>query len=203
MGFLGTDFIISSLLVICVSIAILYYFRKIIFKLLYKDKNTDLFIKQVKEYLLANHSKISFDFSIVDKSREEPNPTTRAYIIIDNIVQQYSSTHIHIPISSAPIEQNQLWDSYTFNAKPIGTKLPSDWSQRKSVTLQRDKNICQRCGYKVKPENAHLFLIKSIKEGGQFYLENLVILCKDCDKITAKKDLKYLDIKDTLNSFIQ
>jgi 5-methylcytosine-specific restriction endonuclease McrA len=53
-----------------------------------------------------------------------------------------------------------------------------------------------------KPETTHLVLIKSINEGGQFYLENLIIVCKDCHKITTKKDLKYLDIEDNLNSFI-
>ncbi len=202
MFFLGLDFIVLSTILIIVIFALLYYFRDKLFKKKYEDTNINLFITHIKKYLKENHSKIYFDYSIIDKSVTEPNPTARAYTIIDNLISQFILAPIDIKHTPNPIGQDQLWDSYTFNAKPIGTKLPDDWTQRKMIVLQRDKNICQRCGAHTKPENAYLFLIKSIKEGGQFYLENLIIICRDCNKVHTKKDLKYLDIQDELNSFI-
>jgi hypothetical protein len=162
-----------------------------------------MFLQHVQQYLATQHPKIKFDYSIVNKLSIEPNPITRQYVLIDNLINQFLKIPIDLNLAHKPISQNQLWDSYTFNAKPIGTKLPTDWAKRKMVALQRDKNICQRCGTSVKQETANLFLIKPIKDGGQFYLENLVIICKDCNKVTTKKDLKYLNIQDTLNSFVK
>ncbi len=203
MAFLGNDFIVSSTIFIVVIFLLLYVYRQKIFKVYYKKTPFDLFIQNIKRYLKENHSKIKFNYSIIDKSSTELNPTTRQYLICDNLIEQFITIELkNIPIPN-PIQQNQLWDSYTFNSRPNGLKLPEDWTKRKLIVLKRDHNICQRCGVFTKIENAHLILIKSIKEGGQFYLENLVIICKDCHKITTKKDLKYLDIQDKLNSFIQ
>ncbi|MCK5111269.1 MAG: HNH endonuclease [Arcobacteraceae bacterium] len=203
MAFLGNDFIISSTILIVVIFSFLYIYRKKIFKAYYQEIDFDLFEKQIKEYLQTNHPKINFNYKIINSSQNELNPKTRCYTIIDNLVEQFINTDIDTNFTPRPISQNQLWDSYTFNAKPIGTKLPDDWAKRKMVVAVRDNNICQRCGIHTKPENIHLFLLKSIKDGGQFYLENLIIICKDCQKVTTKKDLKYLNIKDELNSFVQ
>jgi len=200
---LGNDFIISSLLWIIIVFSLLYIFRKKILKFYYKNSNFDVFLKNVQEYLTTQHPKIKFDYSIINKLLLEPNPITRQYALIDNLINQFLAAPIDLSSVHKPISQNQLWDSYTFNAKPIGTNLPTDWAKRKIVALQRDENICQRCGTSVKPETAHLFLIKSIKDGGQFYLENLIIICQDCKKVNTKKDLKYLNIQDTLNSFVK
>ncbi len=202
MAFLGTDFIISSTILIVVLFLLLYIFRKKIFKVLYKEIDFNSFIKHIKEYLNTNYPKINFNYKIIDLSSNEQNPHTRCYIVVDNLVDQFINANIDTNFTPHAISQNQLWDSYTFNAKPIGTKLPDDWAKRKMVVAQRDHNICQRCGHHTKPETTHLFLLKSIKDGGQFYLENLIIICKDCQKITTKKDLKYLDIKDELNAFV-
>ncbi len=203
MAFLGTDFIISSTVLIVVIFSLLYIFRKKIFQTYYKKTDFDLFIRQVQKYLQTYCPKISFNYKIIDLSSNEQNPQARCYIIIDNLIDQFINADIDTSFTPHSISQNQLWDSYTFNAKPIGTKLPDDWTKRKMVVAQRDHNICQRCGKHTKPETTHLFLLKSIKDGGQFYLENLIIICKDCHKVTTKKDLKYLDIKDELNSFVK
>jgi len=203
MSYWGNDFIISSTILIVGIFSLLFIYRKKVFKFYYKDTPFDKFIQNIKKYLKENHSKIDFDFSIIDKSSIEPNPTARQYLICDNLIEQFIAIELkNIPIPK-PISQNQLWDKYTFNSRPNGLKLPEDWVKRKMLVLTRDNNTCQRCGVFTKIENAHLILIKSIKEGGQFYLENLVIICKDCQKITTKKDLKYLDIRDNLNSFIK
>ncbi len=201
-SFWGLDFIISATILIVVAFTILYIYRDKIRRFFYKETNFDLFIKKLKGYLLTNHPKINFDFRIIENSQSEQNPLARCYIIIDNIINQFTNKDIKINGSNKAITQNNLWDSYTFNAKPIGNKLPDDWAKRKLIVAQRDKNICQRCGAYTKPETTHLFLVKSIKDGGQFYLENLVIICKNCHRVTTNKDLKYLDIRDNLNSLV-
>ncbi len=203
MAFLGNDFIISSTILIVVIFSLLYIFRKRIFKFYYKETDFDLFIRQIKRYLQENHPKINFNYKILISSLNIENPQTRCYIIIDNLVDQFINAKINTNFIPHSISQNQLWDSYTFNAKPVGTKLPDDWAKRKMVAAQRDNNICQRCGKHTKPETTYLFLLKSIKDGGQFYLENLIIICRDCHRVTTKKDLKYLDIKDELNAFVK
>ena len=125
------------------------------FKFYYKDTPFDKFIQNIKKYLEDNHSKIDFDFSIINKSSIEPNPTARQYLICDNLVEQFIAIELkNIPIPK-PISQNQLWDKYTFNSRPNGLKLPEDWVKRKMLVLTRDNNTCQRCGIFIKIENAH------------------------------------------------
>jgi hypothetical protein len=199
-SYLGLDFIISSSILIVIIFSLLYIFRKKIFTFYYKDKSLDSFNNKLKTYLEANYPKIRFDYSIFQDTKKEPNPDTRRYLIIDNLVQQFINAKLDENISKKPIPKDKLWDSYVYDSKPDGNKLPKDWSRRKLLVLERDGNICQRCGTHTKPENNHLFNIKSLSDGGHFYLENLVILCNDCYKITTKKNIKYLDIKDALES---
>ena len=203
MAFLGLDIIISSNIWIIVAFYLLYHFRRRIFKSYYEKKDSNLPINKIKQYLKLNHPKIKFSYKVLDDIKDEQSSQSQIISAIDNLVIQFINFHIDTKSSNTPISQNQLWDSYTFNSKPNGNKLPTDWAQRKAVVLQRDKHICQRCGQKLKVENAQLYIIKPIKDGGQYYLENLLILCRDCEKITSKQDVKYLDIKDELNSFIK
>jgi hypothetical protein len=202
MGYWGEDFSIAVSILIVTTFSLLYYFRKRIFSFEYEKSDFDLFVNKLEEYLSLNHSKISFDYSIIDKSKLEQNPTTRAYIVINNLVEQFINHKINIASYIAPITQDKLWSSYTFNSKPVGNKLPSDWAKRKTLILRREKNICQRCGVYIKPENSHLSLVKSVENGGQYYIENLLILCRDCNKIHTNQSLKYLNIKEQLDSFV-
>jgi hypothetical protein len=203
MAYLGLDFIISSLVLIVVIFVLLYYFRKDIFKFYYKQSNFDIFIENIKIYLLKNHSKIDFNFKIIEDTASEPNPQARCFSIADKLISQFINHNFDTQTLSLNIKQNQLWDSYTFNSTPHGTKLPDDWAQRKSIALQRDKNICQRCGIKTKPENAQLYTILPISQGGKYYLENLIIVCRDCEKVLTHNNIKYLNIKDELYAFVQ
>jgi len=200
--FLGPDFIISSLLVIVILFSVLYFYRKRIFAKHYRQSNFELFIINIKQYLSSTYPKINFNFSIIKHTSKEQNPQTRAYSIINALSDQYISFQLDTNIQPKPIKQTKLWNSYTFNSKPNGIKLPDDWAQRKLVVMQRDNHICQRCSKYSNPENMHLHLLRSVKDGGQYYLENLIILCNDCEKIISKRTLKYLDIKDELNSFV-
>jgi len=48
-------------------------------------------------------------------------------------------------------------------------------------------------------------MIRSLEDGGKYYLENLIPVCKDCEKILSKnsKKMKYLNIKDDLYSLVK
>ena len=204
MAFLGLDFIISSTLWLILLFSLLYYFRKKLFKFYYETSNSKSSIENIKQYLKKNHSKIKFNYKILDELlNAEQHQEIQIIEAIDNLVSQFVNYQLDTNSLHKQIAKELLWDSYTFNSKPNGTKLPPDWSQRKVVTAQRDNHICQRCGIKLKAENTQLHIIKPIADGGQYYLENLIILCRDCEKITTKQNIKYLDIKDKLNSFVK
>ena len=203
MVFLGLDFIISSLALILVCSYILYIYREQVFRFFYKKNNFNLFIRNIKQYLDVKYPKIKFDFKIVEDSKPEENPQTRCYLVINNLVLQYTNYELDTSNTNLSIQHNQLWNSYTFNSRPSGNKLPDDWAKRKNIAYQRDHGNCQRCGTHTKIETAHLYIVKPIEDGGQYYLENLITLCRDCDKITTNSNLKYLDIMDKLNSFVK
>ena len=208
MGYLGSDFIYSSTLWLVVIFIFMFTFRKKIFAFYYKDGDLDKFFKRLQIYLKETYPNIEFRYDVLDSlKKEEPNPDAIKYALIDNIINQYIS--IQLDIKTAPkVPVDKLWDSYTFNSKPTKTKLPKDWLQRKAVVFQRDNKTCQRCSKKIKITEADLFMITPLDDGGQYYFENLLLLCVDCHKIeNSKRDnssnIKYLDIKDKLYDLVK
>jgi len=176
----------------------LYYFREKIFRFYYKKFDVNTILQNIKNYLETNHPFIEFNFEILNKSKTEQNPEIRIAMVIDNLVSQFINAKFDTTKLSLNISQDKLWDSYTFNSTPVKSKLPNDWAKRKVVALQRDNNTCQRCGINLKADKAKLHIIHPIKDGGKYYLDNLVILCNDCDKISSKANTNYLDIKEKL-----
>jgi len=207
MSFLGTDFIISSSIWLIIVFSFMFYFRKTIFKFYYKEDDIEMFLKKLKTYLKETYPKFNFQFDFINKLNE-PNPDALKYQIIDNIIYQYISYDISFN-SQSSISHDKIWSSYAFNSKPQKNKLPSDWLQRKSVVFLRDKKTCQRCSKLVDIKNSDLYIIKPIEQGGQYYIENLVLLCTDCKKIEESKrnsennKIKYLDIKENLYQFVK
>ena len=101
-----------------------------------------------------------------------------------------------------PISKELQWGSYTFNCEPNKDKLPKDWMQRKSALLIRDKKKCFRCSKKLDINSVHVHMIRALEEGGKYYLENLLPVCRDCEKILTKR-VKSLDIKDQLYDLVK
>ncbi|MEA1915554.1 MAG: HNH endonuclease signature motif containing protein [Campylobacterota bacterium] len=198
---LDWDFIFFGTLIVLILIP-LYFYKDKILHLFYKKHDFKQFLHNTTVYVHDHYPNINFDLNtIVKKTLDEPNDRTRAILVIENIVNQfvtyeYSSTH------KPAISKELLWSNYLEYCKPIKSKLPLDWSKRKDFTWQRDQQCCQRCGLKLDLNNAHIELLKPIKEGGQYNFENLQTLCNDCAKILKSNDLvqtsKSLQILDKL-----
>ncbi|HIP13301.1 MAG TPA: HNH endonuclease [Arcobacter sp.] len=207
MNFLGMDFIISSIIWLILVFGFMFTFRKKIFSFYYKQNDMELFVNNLQKTLQKIYPKLKFDFSFLEKLENEPNPQAKQYALIDNIINQYTTKDL--VIKSTPIvPTKELWSSYVLNSKPISKKLPEDWLKRKAIIFQRDDKSCQKCSKVIDIKNSDIYMIKSLNDSGQYYLENLTLLCLDCFKIEnlkrdESKTIKYLDIKDELYSLVK
>lgn len=204
MAFLGTDYIVSSLIWLTLIIAFIFTFKEQIKKIIYKKTTFDKFLSKLKTYLNQTYPNTTFDFSIIETSTTQENPDTRKYLIADNIVEQFIAIKLP-PLNPKPISKDLQWSSYTFNCEPIKDKLPKDWIQRKNALLIRDQKTCQRCGKKLELDSCDIYMIKPLEKGGKYYFENLILVCKDCKKILSNdpKKLNYLQIKDHLYDIVK
>jgi hypothetical protein len=205
--FLGADFSISSTLWLIAVFTFMFAFRKKIFPFLYKDADMDKFLNELDAYLKKTYPKIKFDYKFLNTLEDEPNPDAKKYALIDNIINQYITLSFKPPAQKS-VPTNLLWSSYAFDSKPNGDKLPQDWLKRKNVVYERDEKTCQRCSKEIHIKDADLFLIKPIDKNGNYYLENLILVCTDCAKIEKNKldqnvNVKYLQIKENLYSIVK
>jgi hypothetical protein len=205
MAFLGLDFIISSLIWMIVIFVSVILFRKQIKKFFYKEVSFDIFNNNLIIYLNDTYPSIVFDFLIMQTSQSEPNPNTRKYLIVDNIITQYMKLELNKNNYPSGTEQSLQWGSYIFNSEPNKNKLPSDWVQRKNALLTRDHQKCFRCSKSININLTQIHMIRSLENGGKYFLENLIPVCYDCKKILDKdtKKLKHLDIKENLYDFVK
>ena len=207
MNFLGNDFVISSSIWLVVVFAFMFVFRKKIFSFYYKEDDFGKFLNILKIHLNETYPKIKFNFHFLETLEDEPNPDAKKYALIDNILNQYRTLNLD-SVQKKSIPSSKLWSSYAFNSKPNKTKLPEDWLQRKAIVFERDEKTCQRCSKKIPIKESDMFLLTPLENGGQYYFENLLLLCLDCMKIENQKrdeklNLKYLDIKDELYSLVK
>lgn len=202
MYFLGWDFIILSLLLLGTIFTLLYIFREQIKQFVYGKSKFDGFSYKIKSYLETTYPEIKFEYSIFEESKKEPNPTTRKYLVIDNILNQFLKIQLNKENLPKPISKELQWGSYTFNCEPNRDKLPKDWEQRKNALLIRDNKKCFRCSKKLTISTIQIYMLRPISEGGKYFLENLIPVCRDCNKILNKKE-NYLDIKDELNHIVE
>jgi hypothetical protein len=204
MAFLGLDYIVSSLVWLSVIFALVFTFRKHIAKLFYPQTSLDLFVGKLKHYLQENYPKIKFDLSIIETSKIEKNPDARKYMIIGNILQQYNNLKLDSNKFPQSTPTSLRWDSYIFNCEPDKDKLPPDWAKRKNALIIRDHKRCVRCSKLVTLNTISIHLIRPLSEGGKYYLENLISVCKDCEKILSNdsKKMTTLQIKDDLEHIV-
>jgi hypothetical protein len=207
MFYLGYDFIASSLIWLFGLAIFIFTFRHQIARLFYKQTGFALFISKLKIFLEKTYPKIKFDFDIIQSSKKEPNPLTRKYIIADNILNQYKKLPLDKTRFPKGTPSNLHWSSYVFNSEPNKNKLPPDWPKRKNALFVRDNKQCFRCSKYIDINTMEVYMIRPVSQGGKYYLENLLPLCKDCHKVlTLKSDDKKLDslfIKDKLYDIVQ
>ncbi len=206
--YLGADFSISSTILLLGVIGTVFTFRKKIFFFLYKETDMDLFLRQLDEKLKATYPKLTFDFRYLEKIENEPNPDAKKYALIDNIINQYEAISYTPTYSKKQIPANALWDSYAFNSKNIKNKLPDDWKLRKNAIYERDEKTCQKCSKKMPLKDSDILFVKPLEKGGDFYLENMVLVCNDCAKIEKYKldktqSVKFLEIREDLYSLVK
>jgi len=200
MYYLGWDFIISSLLWSIAVAAFVYTFRERILRFFQNKGNFDQFVIALKNYLKKHYPKIKFDLAMIGNSKSEPSEETRKVMVVDDIVEQYKHIKIDKNKHPKPTGPTLQWDSYIFNSEPNRNKLPNDWEQRKNALLTRDNQECFRCTKKISQNTVAIYMLKSLKNGGKYHLENLIPVCKDCERILSDdpKKLNFLTIKDDL-----
>lgn len=203
--YLGADFSITSFVFLISIFVFIFYFRKKIFFFFYKTEDLEPFIHEIKNYLKTTYPTFKFDYAFIH-GLDESNPDTKKYEIIDTLISQYISKPYKAKVNN-PINTSNLWDGYVFFSKPKDNKIPQDWMKRKHAVLDREKGHCQRCSQKVTILKSDLIFIQPLEKNGTYYLENLVVLCKDCSIIEKNKmqpttDISNLAIKDNLYKFI-
>jgi len=207
-NYLGADFSISSFIFLAILFSIIFTFRKKIFFFYYKETDMDLFLKQLDETLKTTYPKIKFDFKYLDKIKDEPNPDAKKYALIDNIINQYEALDFTAKNSNKSIPSNMLWSSYAFNSKNVKNRLPEDWLLRKNAIYERDEKTCQKCSKKLLVKDSDILFVKPLEKGGDFYLENMILVCNDCAKIEKYKldktqSLKFLEIREDLYKLVK
>lgn len=202
---LGLDFILSSLIWFSVVGVFVFAFRKHLKKLFFGATSYDLFLNKIKTYLTQNYPGFKPDFSIVEDSKDEPNPVTRKYLITDNIVEQFLNIKIDPSKYPKSTPQNLQWGTYVVNSEPNRDKLPPDWVQRKNALIQRENKTCLRCSKHIDINTIQIHMIRPLEKGGKYFLENLLGVCKDCEKILSQnpKKMKFFDIKDDLHRIVK
>lgn len=205
MYFLGTDYIISSILWLLAIFSFVFTFRKQIMKLFYPETSLDLFISKIKTFVEKKYPDIKFDYTIIEISSSEKNPDLRKYMIADDMIDQFKRITIDESKYSKRTTKELQWSSYLFNCEPNKDKLPTDWMQRKNALFLRDNRKCFRCSTYIDITTLYPKMIRSLKDGGKYYLENLIPLCSDCDKLESDNPKKssFLNIKDSLYEIVE
>jgi hypothetical protein len=187
--------IYATLLIIC--LLPLYIYRKRIFSPSKSHKGDfDTFLNDLKIHMKNNHPKIHIDYSIVEKTKNEPNLTVRETFIIEKVVEQFFNFE-YKRTTQKSVTRDKLWANYDEKSIP-SAKLPSDWQQRKELAWRRDDKCCNRCGCNLNSlGDTYTSFVKEIKDGGSYTLENIIILCVDCNKV-----LNSTNPKNTMDALI-
>ncbi len=196
---LEVDFIVAALVIIALLLP-LYIYRKKIFKRFYKEGSSSEFIKDIYTSIKSNYPKAQIDFSCIKKHFTEKDIERQQVLISEELANQFANYPYELKTQPS-IPENHLWSSYQQNSKlKKDNKFPVDWSQRKELAWLRDKKQCNRCGISISINDANALLVKQMKHGGGFNLENIVILCNDCSRIVRTtnpdrlaRDLQFMD----------
>ncbi len=185
---LELEFIIYSLIIILTLIPFFIYREKVFYRF-YKIGNIHTFLRNIDSYLILQYPKIYFNYNIVKKVADEKDIRIKETLIIEDLVKQFANYEYELRTQKS-VPKNKLWNNYEKNSKLIkDNKLPIDWIQRKEVAWLRDDNKCNRCGKKIKLLDTHILLAKQMRNGGGFNLENIIIVCSDCNRVIKSSNI--------------
>jgi hypothetical protein len=193
----------SSFIIAC--LLPLYIYREKIFSKNYKNnEGFPLFLKDLKEHMSNFHPKIAINYSIIEKTANEPDLDLRETLIVENVVEQFFN-YPYSKKTQNDIPREKHWINY--EEKSISnTKYPSDWPLRKEFSWKRDNKCCNRCGNNLNLKDSHTCFVKDIKDGGGYNLENIITLCIDCNKVihsqNPKSTMSSLVLNERLMSLI-
>lgn len=198
---LGNSFIILGLILLLPLIPI-YFYREYLFKKFYQRSGVQAMIMDIKIYLSNNYSKISFNYDIVNQSAIIKDLKTREAAIIEDLVLQFARYEYNTKTQQV-IPKENLWVTYEQNCKPANKKAPSDLSKRKEVALRRNKSKCDRCGTPLNLKLANILFVKPLVKGGTYSLENITVVCSDCQRLISNNDPEKiaLDLQISENLF--
>jgi len=193
----------SSLLIAC--LIPLYIYRQKVFAFAYKTGSLEFFIKDLKQHMQRNHPKITFDYSIIEKTKNEKDIRIRETLIIEDIINQFYY-HKYEKNTQKAIPREKLWSTYEEKSFS-NPKSPNDWKERRELAWIRDENKCNRCGTKIKIDDVFTTFAKDISKGGGYNFENIIILCSDCNKVlnakNPKSSIASLHLNDTLMKYVE
>jgi hypothetical protein len=197
----STFVIFATLLTVC--LIPLYIYRQRIFSFAYKTGNLEFFIQDIKLHM-QKHPKITFDYSIIEKTKDEKDIRIRETLIAEDIVSQFYY-YEYEKNTQKGIPREKLWTGYEEKSFS-NPKTPIDWQERRDLAWQRDKNKCNRCGTDIKLEDVFTTFAKDIAKGGGYNFENIIILCSDCNKVLNTKNPKNtiasLNLNDELIKYV-
>ena len=202
---LDMDFVIFSSLMVACLIPLYIYREKIFSPKRINNGGFHLFLKDLKLYMQNHHPKIDIDYSIIEKTKDEPNLEIRETLIIENVVNQFFNYNYSIKTQDG-ISKEKHWINYEEKSKSHA-KYPSDWALRKEFAWKRDNKCCNRCGNNLTLNETHTSFVKDIKDGGGYNLENIITLCVDCNRIinseNPKNTISSLVLTDKLMGFVK
>lgn len=195
--------IYSSLLIAC--LIPLYIYRQKVFPFAYKTGPLEFFIQDLKSHMQKHHPKMIFDYSIIEKTKNEKDIRVRETLIVENIISQFYY-YSYEKNTQKGIPREKLWTNYEEKSFS-NPKTPNDWQERRELAWMRDENKCNRCGTQIKLDDVFTTFAKDIAKGGGYNFENIIILCSDCNKVLNTKNPKNtiasLNLNDQLMKYVK
>lgn len=136
--------------------------------------------------------------TILDGKRKQPKPRLKALILKEETIElikdvQDMKAHAFKDIDELIVEMVKLakreWDSVTVKRKNSITESDTRFipKQVKTAVFERDLGKCRNCGSKKWLQYDHVI---PFAKGGRSTLENLQLLCSNCNQRKAKKDFE-------------
>lgn len=201
---LDIQFTIAAILLI-LALLPLYIYRKRIISKFKESDSFPLFVQDIKAHMSVYHPKIKINYSIIERTKNKNDPILREALIIENIVEQFFD-YPYEKKTQNPVAKEKLWVNYIEKSQS-NAKYPSDWIQRKELAWSRDNRCCNRCAQELSLDNTFTSFVKDISEGGSYSLENIIILCADCNKVinstNPRNTISSLPLNDKLLFFAQ
>lgn len=165
----------------------------------------EIFFDFIKKYVQKNYPKINFDFSNINRFKNELKVDVQKSLFVEYLVKQFIEFD-YKKTSQESVKKELIWEGYGVNSLP-NLRLPHDFSRRKELVFYRDKSTCNRCGTVMERlSQASFCFVQEIEDGGGYNIENIILLCSSCNQVVNNFKENYnemeLIFRDKLYEFI-